>query len=435
MKLRTAELRLLVFPAAIAIVGFWTLAIATARQASLDVADLRTPAIVALSLLAVSLLWSATGFRGDQVLFPVVAAIAVLGLVMLHRLQPDLTRRDEGLAGVASRQVIFVLAGIAVAMLVARLFSHWWILRRYRYTLLLLCILLLLVTFVFGEPINGARLWITIGPVQAQPSEVIKIGLVLFLAAFLDDNRDVIERALAGRPAPPAAAAVPVADAHHVGNRVARSRRRKRPRVGAPALRHFPRHALRGHRPAALRLRRSLHVRPGQLGRLPPLRPDRLRVQNWLDPWQDPLGGGYQQVQSDYAVASGGLLGDGLGRGQPWHIPEVQTDFIFSAIAEETGAIGTLALLALFVVVMVRGFTIALQSPDGYLRLVAIGLSATLGLQTVIILGGVVRLIPLTGITLPFISYGGSSLLTNFLIVGMLLSISASSARTLEKNR
>ena len=122
--------------------------------------------------------------------------------------------------------------------------------------------------------------------------------------------------------------------------------------------------------------------------------------------------------------------GVGLGRGQPWRIPEVQTDFGFSAIAEELGVVGALALLALFVVVIVRGFTVALQTPDSYLRLVAIGLSATLGLQTVIILGGVIRLIPLTGITLPFISYGVSSLLTNFLLLGMLLSISASGKKS-----
>ena len=150
-----------------------------------------------------------------------------------------------------------------------------------------------------------------------------------------------------------------------------------------------------------------------------------IRVQNWLDPWQAPRTTGYQQVQSDYALATGGLIGTGLGKGEPYHIPAVQTDFVLSAIGEELGLLGTLGVLALYLVLVARGFMIGLRTAHGFARLVAIGLSTVLGLQTLIIIGGVVRLIPLTGITLPFISYGGSSLLTNFLIIGLLLNISA----------
>jgi cell division protein FtsW len=150
-----------------------------------------------------------------------------------------------------------------------------------------------------------------------------------------------------------------------------------------------------------------------------------LRVQNWLDPWQDPLFHGYQPIQSDYAIASGGIIGTGLGQGSPWLIPYVQTDFIFSAIAEELGLLGGMAVLALYFLLVMRGFMIGLLARDSFSRLLAIGLSTILGLQTIIILGGVLRLIPLTGITLPFISYGGSSLLTNFLLVGLLLAVSA----------
>jgi cell division protein FtsW (lipid II flippase) len=149
-----------------------------------------------------------------------------------------------------------------------------------------------------------------------------------------------------------------------------------------------------------------------------------IRVQNWLDPWRDPLGSGYQQVQSDYALASGGLLGAGLGQGQPWRIPAVHTDYVFSAIGEELGLLGAVAVLALYLVLVMRGFAVALRSPDAFNRLFATGLAATIGLQALIIVGGVVRVIPLTGITLPFVSYGGSSLLTNCLIIGLLLRIS-----------
>jgi cell division protein FtsW (lipid II flippase) len=149
-----------------------------------------------------------------------------------------------------------------------------------------------------------------------------------------------------------------------------------------------------------------------------------IRVQNWLDPWQDPLDTGYQQVQSDYALASGGILGTGLGQGQPWRIPAVHTDYVFSAIGEELGLLGTVAVLVLYLVLVMRGLTVALRTTNAFNRLLATGLAATIGLQALIIIGGVVRLIPLTGITLPFVSYGGSSLLTNCLIVGLLLRIS-----------
>jgi cell division protein FtsW (lipid II flippase) len=149
-----------------------------------------------------------------------------------------------------------------------------------------------------------------------------------------------------------------------------------------------------------------------------------LRVANWLDPWRDPLDAGYQQVQSDYALASGQLFGAGLAQGQPGYIPEVHSDFVFSAIGEELGLLGTLAVLLLFLLLVFRGYYIALRARDAFGRYLAAGLTTTLAVQTLLIIGGTVRLIPLTGITLPFISAGGSSLLTNFIIVGLLLRIS-----------
>jgi cell division protein FtsW (lipid II flippase) len=148
-------------------------------------------------------------------------------------------------------------------------------------------------------------------------------------------------------------------------------------------------------------------------------------VQNWLDPWRDPIVNGFQPIQSDYAISSGGVLGVGIGQDQAWRIPIVESDFIFSAIAEEMGLLGTIALLTLYAVLVARGFSVAMRARDTYLRLVAVGLSASLGVQTAVILGGVLRLVPLTGITLPFVSYGGSSMLTNFLVIGLLINISA----------
>jgi cell division protein FtsW (lipid II flippase) len=154
----------------------------------------------------------------------------------------------------------------------------------------------------------------------------------------------------------------------------------------------------------------------------------RVRVLTWLDPWSDPLEGGYQIIQATYAMANGGIFGTGLALGSPTWIPEVHSDFIYPAIGEELGLMGALGVLALYLLLVYRGFYIALRARDGFSRLLAVGLSTTLALQTLIIIGGTIRLIPLTGITLPFISAGGSSLVTNFLLVGLLLHISGSTA-------
>jgi cell division protein FtsW len=154
-----------------------------------------------------------------------------------------------------------------------------------------------------------------------------------------------------------------------------------------------------------------------------------VRIQNWIDPWQHPYGLGYQQIQSDYAIASGGIVGVGPGKGQPWQIPEVQTDYVVAVIGEEWGLVGIVTLLGLYVVLTVRGMLIALRTSDAFLRLLAVGLTASLAIQALVILGGVFRLLPLTGVTTPFVSYGGSSLLVSFGIAGLLLRISDLSER------
>ncbi|HEV2262814.1 MAG TPA: FtsW/RodA/SpoVE family cell cycle protein, partial [Candidatus Rubrimentiphilum sp.] len=145
----------------------------------------------------------------------------------------------------------------------------------------------------------------------------------------------------------------------------------------------------------------------------------------WRNPFADPLGAGYQASQGYYSLAAGGLFGTGYRLGHPGFIPDAATDYIYAAIGEEFGLIGALILLALFLVLIYRMLAIAQVQPDLYTKLLAIGLSATMGFQVFIIVGGVVGLFPLTGITLPFISYGGSSLVANFLLVGLAWAMSS----------
>ena len=149
-----------------------------------------------------------------------------------------------------------------------------------------------------------------------------------------------------------------------------------------------------------------------------------VRVQSWLDPWQDPDGTGFQILQSIFNIADGGLLGTGLGAGFAQTIPEVETDFVFSAIASELGLLGATAVLLAFLAFTYRGIKISLLAEDDASKLLAFGLTAMFALQTLIIVGGVTKAIPLTGITLPFVSYGGSSVVGNFILTGLLLLVS-----------
>jgi cell division protein FtsW (lipid II flippase) len=148
------------------------------------------------------------------------------------------------------------------------------------------------------------------------------------------------------------------------------------------------------------------------------------RIAVWHDPFADPYGAGYQAMQSLFSLGAGGLLGTGYGAGHPDLIPDVATDYVYAAFTEEWGALGAIVLCAVFLALIARMLTVAQRQPDLYAKLLATGLAATLGFQVIIIVGGVLRLFPLTGITLPFVSYGGSSLVTNFLLVGLVWAIS-----------
>jgi cell division protein FtsW (lipid II flippase) len=149
------------------------------------------------------------------------------------------------------------------------------------------------------------------------------------------------------------------------------------------------------------------------------------RIAVWRDPFHDPLGAGYQAVQSLFSLANGGLFGAGFGRGRPDYIPSVSTDYVLAAFGEEWGAIGGIALLVLFLAIVLRALRVAGRQPDLYAKLLATGLAAVFGFQIVIIVGGVLQVFPLTGITLPFVSYGGSSLVTNYLLIALVWAISS----------
>ncbi|MGC4190071.1 MAG: FtsW/RodA/SpoVE family cell cycle protein [Thermomicrobiales bacterium] len=420
---RGTELSLLLYPALLAVVGLITIVVVPRAQLDWSWHDIWVSVAFAAVVAGMSVAFSIRGFRGDQVLLPIAATLAVIGLLMMQRLNPDLS--DLGLA---QKQLVFLAAGsailVAIVMLAGPLNMIEW-LGRYKYTWLLISLALQAATFFVGTEVYGARLWITVGPIQIQPSEIVKVTLVIFMASYLDQKRDLIGSSWQVGPLslPPIPYLLPmgVMWAGSLLTLVALND------LGS-ALLFFGIFLAMLYAASG----RPVYVAVGLLtfgmacwvawetfSRIG------LRVQNWIDPWADPYGVGFQQIHSEYALASGGILGTGFGRGQPTLIPEVHSDFIFSAIGEELGLLGTLTIVALYFLLVMRGYMIALRARDGFTQLLAFGLSSILAIQTIIIIGGVIRLIPLTGITLPFISYGGSSLLVNFAIVGLLLHISS----------
>jgi cell division protein FtsW (lipid II flippase) len=297
------------------------------------------------------------------------------------------------------------------------------LLARYRYSWALSAMALVALTLVAGREASpgGPRLWLELGGLSFQPAEPLKLVLVIFLAGYLEDKQDLLARgswklgALRLIPWPYLAPLAVMLGSSLLLLAVQRD-------LGAALL-------LYGIGLGLLYVA-SLRISYVLLGlsafvlgaaelhlRMPVVR---TRLAIWLDPWADAQGFGYQVVQSLLAVAGGGFLGSGLGLGQPTVIPAVHTDFVFAAIAEELGLAGATAVLLVYAILGLRGLRAALRA-NGVSALLAAGIAIALTLQALIIMAGVVKLIPLTGITLPFLSYGGTSLITSAFMLGLLL--------------
>jgi cell division protein FtsW (lipid II flippase) len=422
---RAFELELLITACLLLLAGLGTLIVragGVVRWSDMAIAG----AFVGLFTL-LSLALALRGWGEDQVLLPVAALLAGVGLVLARRLEPDLVARSGTVySGVALKQVVWVLGGVVLLALVS--FVPWrmrW-LKHYRYSWLLLGLLLVVVAAVFGVERNGARLWLSFGVFQIQPVELLKILLVVYLATYLDEHRDLIglgSSQLGPLRLPPLPYLVPLLLMWGltIGLIVVQKD------LGA-ALLFFTiflamLYLLTGR--LSYVLVGLLAFGLGASALYPLFSHVRVRVDAWRDPWRDPFGTGYQMVQALYSLASGGFAGAGLGQGDPTTVPESHTDFVFTAIGEELGLAGALGLLLCYALLALRGYQIALRARDGFQQLLAAGLTTAIVAQALIITGGTTGLIPLTGITLPFVSYGGSSTLVNFAMIGILLRISA----------
>jgi cell division protein FtsW (lipid II flippase) len=400
------------------------------EQPPVDLVAPAAPGILAIYLVALFLVHGAfvlAGRRTDQILLPTMGLLGGIGLLLMIRLPQDLAGR---LGGLAQTQLLWLVIGLTIVGLLGVAVRNDVWLRRYKYTWAAVGVALLLLTFVFGRDINGARLSVTIGPFSGQPSELLKVILVVFLAGYLSENRPLlVEESTKVGPIslPPLPYLAPMLAMWAIALGIVIVQRD----LGA-ALLFFAVFLLLLYVSTArfsfvvLGLA-AFVIGAGLLYFV--FEHVRTRIDIWVDPFADATGAGYQVVQALHAFARGGLIGTGLGAGLPSiagqpPIPALHTDFPFAALGEELGLVGILAVLGLYLVLVERGLRIASAAQDEFRAILAAGLSLVIGVQAFIIAAGNLKLIPLTGITLPFVSYGGSSLLANSLIVGLLIALS-----------
>lgn len=372
-------------------------------------------ALFTLFYIGAHIVFRLTVPHSDPMILPLVCLLTGLSLTMIYRLSDKLILY----------QFMWVILGVTILCLTIVLLSNYKVLENYKYSLGLVGLILLLSTIRLGKGFFEPNLWLRIGPFSFQPSEIAKILIVIFFAAYLKEKKELLSvftRKLG---------AISVPEIKHLGPlllvwAISLGLLVIQKDLGASLLFFGLFLAM-----LFVATNRAVYVALGSflflIGATLSARvfthvADRIAI--WLNPWQSMGGKSFQLVQSLFAIASGGFWGTGLGRGYPNLVPAIATDFIFSAFAEEIGLVGTIALIALYLVVVARGFKIALKTEEEFGKLLAAGLTTVFALQTFVIIGGVTRVVPLTGITLPFLSYGGSSIVSNFILVGLLLLIS-----------
>jgi cell division protein FtsW (lipid II flippase) len=429
---RNRELFALI-PASLLVTAGFT-AVFIQREDLLTNLSLTYGAIFLALCLAAHLVLRMTLPHADPYMFPLVAVLACFGLVMLYRLDADLARD----------QAKWFVVGLAffAGTIVALRRDHR-VLERYRYSIALVGIMLLLLPRL-GSPVNGAYLSFHLGPVAFQPAELAKIAIVIFLASYLRDTRQVLvvgARRFAGITFPPlkhlgpllavwGTAMVLLFVIQDLGSSLMFF-------GGFLALIYVATNRISfvviGVTLFALGARTLYVVRPTI----------QHRVDAWLHPFNPDLynqtvGGSFQIAQSIFSQADGGLFGQGFGQAiirlgdNPPILPAAHTDFIYAVITDELGLLGAAAVLLVYLLLVERGFKTAMLATDSFSKLLATGLTAVLALQVFVIVGGVTKLIPLTGVTLPFISYGGSSIVANFILLALLLLVSDRARREAE---
>jgi peptidoglycan glycosyltransferase len=382
------------------------------RGATLIWSDFAVPAGLLVAFVGAHIAARFLARDADPALLPIAFLLSGTGLAFI-------TRLDDALA---ADQVLWVLAGVVALVGTLAAVPSLERLARFRYTIALAGIVLLVLPALIGVEVNGAKLWLRFAGFSFQPAEIAKILIVVFLGAYLAENREVLSvstRRTLGVWLPPLKHLGPLLFMWALSLMILVAEKDLGSSLLFFGIFLVMIYAATG-RPAYVAAGVGLFAAGGTWAYLMFAHVQQ-RVEIWLDPFADAAGRGYQLAQSLFALAAGQVIGVGVGRGLPGRIPFVETDFIFTAIAEELGLLGGAALVIAYLVFCLRGLATASRARSDVAALIATGLVATFGLQAFVIIGGVTRLIPLTGITLPFVSYGGSSIVSNFILLGLLM--------------
>ncbi len=419
-RLRTPELLLGSLAAIITVGGY-----ALTALVNKDYLPQQLPGLLAVMIILIVVAHVAVWIwapLADATLLPLAVFLNGIGFVVISRLN-----RDE-----AQAQALWTAFGIAAFVLTLVVIRRTTSLHRYRYTFAFLGLIAIILPALpgVGSEINGARLWIRMGGFSFQPGEAAKVFLTIFIASYLVDTRELLSRS-----------------------------RRSVGKVFVPDIKYFGPLLVAWGASILVMVRQKdlgssllffavftamLYIATNRMSYLITgiaffsgaafiayqlFDHVQVRVQTWIDPWSDPQDKGYQLLQSLFSFGTGGMKGTGLGLGTPNKIPNATSDFVFSAIGEELGLLGTIAIIIALILIVGSGFRIATRAQRPFAQLFAAGLTTIIGIQSFVIIGGVTRVIPLTGVTLPFVSYGGSSLVANYVIIALLLRISDESAR------
>jgi cell division protein FtsW (lipid II flippase) len=426
---RNTEAILLFAAYGVSLLGFAQVSLV--MDAKLNTAFFVFATVLALCYIAVHIAVRRFATSADPVLVPAVALLNGLGLTMIYRLD-----RADGRTGLTadsdfSAQLAWTVLGVVLFVVVLLLVREPRVLQRYTYTAGFIGLVLLILPLLpgIGVEINGARIWVRIplpnDTLSFQPGELAKLFLIIFFAGYLVERRDVLALArtrVLGVDVPRGRDLGPILLAWLASLAVLIFERD----LGTSLLFFGAFVAMlyiATERWSWLVIGGVLFIAGSVLAYFL-FAHVQIRFSVWLNPFADEAGAGYQIAQSLYGFATGGILGTGLGQGYPDFVPYANTDFIAAAFGEELGLAGFMALMTLYAIVVERGFRTSLAARDPFGKLLAAGLSIEVGLQVFVVVGGVTRLIPLTGLTTPFLSYGGSSLVANWMLIALLIRIS-----------
>jgi cell division protein FtsW (lipid II flippase) len=423
---RTAPVLFASLPSLTLVAGIGATATSAASIAPPDGRIVFALAMAAVAPIAAMAVLGIVAPRVDFVLVAVVGMLVAIGLSALYRLSLAPGIDGAFYSAIVTRHALFVAAGflaLAAGVLAERGIDRA---RRYPFTLLSAAIALTVSTVIFGETINGARLWLDAGPLRFQPSEVARFLIAMFVAVYLYERRHLLTAPwnVRGLDLPPAPYLLPLAVAVVIAVGVLIFQND----LGMAAL------VVIGAGATVVSVVRSraavliviLLLSGGLAGAYLAVPRVRDRVLGWLEPWQDPAGRGFQFVQADFSLAAGNLVGDGRAF-SAGNVPEVHTDLVLIAVSSQFGVLIGAAVLALVAVLVCRCMIAGLRAGDGFRALVAIGLAVLIAIQVILITGGSLRVLPLTGLTFPLVSYGGTSMIVTQFALGIVLGIGASS--------